>query len=188
MSFNSLAQGLVEDEKLFRRSLSKRKRRRDELTRLKSQLERKRELHASLFTKKNLDGLSKTIQSKLNELRDPLRKAYIQHLVDSVIVGEEEIRIQGSNEAILAAACEADLIFRGEVPSSDRGWRRERDSNPRYGYPYTDLANQRLQPLGHLSAMGFITAPPLPSKGANRPRGRIHPGPLGLRPAPPVRR
>lgn len=33
-----------------------------------------------------------------------------------------------------------------------RNWRREGDSNPRYGFwPYTGLANQRLQPLGHLS-------------------------------------
>ena len=32
-------------------------------------------------------------------------------------------------------------------------WRRERDSNPRDGYPPTDLANQRLQPLGHPSAV-----------------------------------
>ena len=32
-------------------------------------------------------------------------------------------------------------------------WRRERDSNPRYGNePYTPLAGERLQPLGHLSA------------------------------------
>ena len=30
-------------------------------------------------------------------------------------------------------------------------WRKGRDSNPRYGYPYTGLANQRLRPLGHLS-------------------------------------
>ena len=30
-------------------------------------------------------------------------------------------------------------------------WRRERDSNPRYRFQYTGLANQRLQPLGHLS-------------------------------------
>jgi hypothetical protein len=31
-------------------------------------------------------------------------------------------------------------------------WRREGDSNPRYDFwPYTGLANQRLQPLGHLS-------------------------------------
>jgi hypothetical protein len=37
--------------------------------------------------------------------------------------------------------------------SIGKSWRRERDSNPRYGYPYTDLANQRLQPLGHPSAV-----------------------------------
>jgi integrase len=31
-------------------------------------------------------------------------------------------------------------------------WRREGDSNPRYGFwPYNGLANHRLQPLGHLS-------------------------------------
>src|SRR3954464_14467200 len=33
-------------------------------------------------------------------------------------------------------------------------WRRGRDSNPRYSFgPYTGLANQRLQPLGHLSQL-----------------------------------
>ena|GEM_PF-3651188 len=33
-----------------------------------------------------------------------------------------------------------------------RNWRREGDSNPRYGFwPYNGLANHRLQPLGHLS-------------------------------------
>ena len=31
------------------------------------------------------------------------------------------------------------------------GWRRERDSNPRYGFPYTRFPSVRLQPLGHLS-------------------------------------
>jgi integrase len=30
-------------------------------------------------------------------------------------------------------------------------WRRERDSNPRYGFPYTRFPSVRLQPLGHLS-------------------------------------
>src|SRR6267154_2120273 len=35
---------------------------------------------------------------------------------------------------------------------SRRHWRRGRDSNPRYSFgPYTGLANQRLEPLGHLS-------------------------------------
>ena len=30
--------------------------------------------------------------------------------------------------------------------------RRRRDSNPRYGHPYTGFQNQRLQPLGHSSS------------------------------------
>jgi hypothetical protein len=30
-------------------------------------------------------------------------------------------------------------------------WRRERDSNPRYGFPYTHFPGVRLQPLGHPS-------------------------------------
>ncbi len=34
-------------------------------------------------------------------------------------------------------------------------WRRERDSNPRYGFPYTHFPGVRLQPLGHPSA-GWI--------------------------------
>src|SRR5438445_8316432 len=31
-------------------------------------------------------------------------------------------------------------------------WRREWDSNPRYGFPYTRFPSVRLQPLGHPSA------------------------------------
>ncbi len=34
------------------------------------------------------------------------------------------------------------------------GWRRERDSNPRYGFPQTRFPSVRLQPLGHLSRTG----------------------------------
>ena len=33
-------------------------------------------------------------------------------------------------------------------------WRRERDSNPRYGFPHTRFPSVRLQPLGHLSVSG----------------------------------
>src|SRR3989442_1134098 len=32
-------------------------------------------------------------------------------------------------------------------------WRRERDSNPRYGFPHTHFPGVRLQPLGHPSAV-----------------------------------
>src|SRR5437879_8899594 len=44
---------------------------------------------------------------------------------------------------------------------SRRHWRRGRDSNPRYSFgPYTGLANQRLQPLGHLSRPVPARVPP----------------------------
>jgi hypothetical protein len=33
-----------------------------------------------------------------------------------------------------------------------RAWRREWDSNPRYGFPYTRFPSVRLKPLGHPSA------------------------------------
>ena len=35
---------------------------------------------------------------------------------------------------------------------SDAGWRRGRDSNPRYGYPYAAFRVRCFQPLSHLSA------------------------------------
>jgi hypothetical protein len=37
-------------------------------------------------------------------------------------------------------------------------WRRERDSNPRYGFPYTHFPGVRLQPLGHLSVAPVMAA------------------------------
>ncbi len=43
------------------------------------------------------------------------------------------------------------------------GWRREWDSNPRYGFPYTRFPSVRLQPLGHPSGKRNrrnITSPP----------------------------
>jgi hypothetical protein len=35
-------------------------------------------------------------------------------------------------------------------------WRTERDSNPRYGCPYTRVPGVRLQPLGHLSVASSV--------------------------------
>jgi hypothetical protein len=35
-------------------------------------------------------------------------------------------------------------------------WRRGRDSNPRYGFPYTHFPGVRLRPLGHPSVLGSV--------------------------------
>src|SRR4051812_15483206 len=37
----------------------------------------------------------------------------------------------------------------GKAEHSAVIWRREWDSNPRYGFPYTRFPSERLQPLGH---------------------------------------
>jgi hypothetical protein len=41
----------------------------------------------------------------------------------------------------------------GSISRSGPKWRRERDSNPRYGYPHTRFPSVYLKPLGHLSAL-----------------------------------
>ena len=46
--------------------------------------------------------------------------------------------------------------LRAELLIQLRAWRREGDSNPRYGFkPYNGLANRRLRPLGHRSKVKF---------------------------------
>jgi hypothetical protein len=50
-------------------------------------------------------------------------------------------------------------------------WRRERDSNPRYGCPYTRFPSVRLQPLGHPSGTR-IRAHYSPGSGADNSRSR----------------
>ena len=48
-------------------------------------------------------------------------------------------------------------------------WRWGRDSNPRYSFwPYTPLAGERLQPLGHLTIRFFRIVPDLLFKKAHR--------------------
>ena len=50
-------------------------------------------------------------------------------------------------------------------------WRREWDSNPRYGFPHTRFPSVRLKPLGHLSGCPLLKGRGDFCKGA-RPRWR----------------
>ena len=42
-----------------------------------------------------------------------------------------------------------------------KDWRREWDSNPRYGFPHTRFPSVRLKPLGHLSGAPSLEGAPL---------------------------
>ena len=71
----------------------------------------------------------------------------------------EKAKSIGSNFRLAAKTLHFDYTSAWRLLAAARDFqnlRRERDSNPRYGFPYTGLANQRLQPLGHLSHVEFI--------------------------------
>jgi hypothetical protein len=51
-----------------------------------------------------------------------------------------------------AIAAQFDALEQFGEMIGEASWRRERDSNPRYGFPYTHFPGVRLQPLGHLSS------------------------------------
>ena len=64
------------------------------------------------------------------------------------------------------------------IPELQTLWRRERDSNPRYGFrPYTRFPGVHLQPLGHLSTGAVLqgsakAAEDTPRRGLRQPRAR----------------
>src|SRR3954468_17960778 len=47
----------------------------------------------------------------------------------------------------------------------ERIWRREWDSNPRYGFPHTRFPSVRLKPLGHLSGAHSLEGAPMILQG-----------------------
>ena len=75
-------------------------------------------------------------------------------LAQRVEVADREVRIIGSKSNLLQTltAASGAMPATRSVPGSVLKWRRERDSNPRYGFPYTRFPSVRLQPLGHPSA------------------------------------
>jgi hypothetical protein len=52
-------------------------------------------------------------------------------------------------------------------------WRREWDSNPRYGFPHTRFPSVRLKPLGHLSGAPSLEGAPTILQGIARKTGEI---------------
>ena len=81
------------------------------------------------------------------------RRDHLRAFAQRVEVAEREVFIKGSKDELLRTlvAIGGGKSAETGVPSSVLKWRRERDSNPRYGFPYTHFPGVRLQPLGHPS-------------------------------------
>jgi hypothetical protein len=60
--------------------------------------------------------------------------------------------VQEEKCQVVAARSKLLRLKRTKAKDSGEGfWRREWDSNPRYGFPYTRFPSVRLKPLGHPS-------------------------------------
>jgi site-specific DNA recombinase len=132
---DALARGSLDDDDLFRGDMNQRRQRRDELIRLVAHNSRRRDLPNDLLSPKNLETFGMALRHRLRESASGLRRGYVRHMVSRVVVGEQRIEIRGSKAALLAAVAEPQRIAAGEVPTSISEWRREWDSNPRYGFP-----------------------------------------------------
>ena len=89
------------------------------------------------------------------------RRDHLRALAQRVGVAEGEVRIMGSRSNLLRTLAASGGVKSptAGVPSFVPKWRRERDSNPRYGFPYTHFPGVRLQPLGHPSAPPHLPQP-----------------------------
>ena len=105
-----------------------------------------------------------TMRENLTTGAVPFRKAVITSVVDRIEVDDHEIRIigdKGTLERAVLSGSGGSSAGPGGVRSLVRNWRREWDSNPRYGFPHTRVPGVRLQPLGHLSiSHGFAASAP----------------------------
>ncbi|MBL6945069.1 MAG: recombinase family protein [Rhodospirillales bacterium] len=130
--FEAVENGTVDDDDFLRRRLSKHKQRHDEIVRLMAHNRRRREVPRNLLAESNLNAFGAALRKRLRDPKPGLRRAYVKHFVDRVVVGEEAIEIRGSNAALMSAASDSSSIEEGEVPSFMDEWRRGWDSNPRY--------------------------------------------------------
>ena len=96
---------------------------------------------------------AKTARERMRIEGGGYRREHLRALAQRVEVADGEVRIMGSKGDLLRtlAATSGVKPATPGVRSSVLKWRREWDSNPRYGCPYTHFPGVRLRPLGHPS-------------------------------------
>ena len=108
--------------------------------------------HSSI-TPTMIQGFARRARERIRGSEGGYRRDHLRALAQRVEVADDAIRIMGSKTELLRTLIAGQVRQSAAVgvPRSGLKWRRERDSNPRYGFPYTRFPSVRLQPLGHLS-------------------------------------
>ena len=95
----------------------------------------------------------------LAEIKREKNRDFLKKIGSNLQVADKSLTVEFKKPWNLLVEVNSDpttILARQRGNLEKSKWRREGDSNPRYGFwPYTGLANQRLQPLGHLSVCPF---------------------------------
>ena len=92
---------------------------------------RKKDFAMAPVTDENIVAFSQKLRAALRDPQRAIGKEYLRGLISKIEVGDDEIRIHGSDNAILAGldARRGDSLLSGEVPSSVQDWWARQDSN-----------------------------------------------------------
>ena len=116
------------------------------------------------------DGAANSPQTARQRIRlegGGYRRDHLRALAQRVEVAEGEVRIMGSKSRLLQTLSAKNGV--NSVPTQGLKWRREWDSNPRYGFPHTRFPSVRLKPLGHLSGWPVLKGQATFGKGSRLP-------------------
>ena len=105
---------------------------------------------AKAITPQMVRTFAKTARQRIRLEGGGYRRDHLRALAQRVEVADGEVRIMGSKTRLLQALTGKTGV--NSVPTQGLNWRREWDSNPRYGFPHTRFPSVRLKPLGHLSS------------------------------------
>ena len=131
--YDALEKGTIEQDDMFKRRMNAAEAERDEVYQVVAQAERRVSLSQAIITPKKLEAFSRAMENILRNGNIQFRKACLRLLVGSVDIMDGEIRVSGSQKALLAAAKAGLPDLAGGVPTLAKEWRPhgQKGVNPR---------------------------------------------------------
>ena len=120
--YEAVGDGTVQRTNSFKNTVSRIEQRREELLRLVSFADRKRQVPVHLLTPQNLERFATAIRQAMRNRESGFRKAYLRQFVERVEVDNDEIRIRGSHAALARGLAARPAEAVGGVPSFGQDW------------------------------------------------------------------
>lgn len=94
----------------------------------------RRMLHSMRISGERVDAFSRQVRERLRNSDPTFRRAWLHLFVDRVVIGPDEIRILGPNQALADGLVQGEIKAGTIVPSFDRKWRAAPGDDENYVY------------------------------------------------------